>query len=471
MGRILIVEDDEGLRHLTQVQLERSGHQTLVAVDVAEAQATLRAEPFDLVISDLNLPDLSGIDLLKHIRCEYPETAVVIMTAYGTIESAVEAMRLGGYDYITKPVHPDALKLLVSRALERRNLIDEVRLLRSTVKQKYGFENIIGQSPGLMRVLETAAMVASTDATVLIRGETGTGKELLAKAIHFSSTRRDGPFVIINCGSIPRELLESELFGHIRGSFTGAMTHKRGKVEIADGGTLLLDEIGEMPLDLQVRILRLVEEHEIEKVGATKPLKVDVRILAATHRDLEKLVAQGTFREDLYYRLAVIPLMLPPLRERQDDIPVLVDQFFHRSAHKHGRHGLQLPMSLLPYFKNHPWPGNVRELENALERIVLLARSDHVTVADLPEHLRRGPAVPDSPRASLGTEGLSLESVEREMIVQALRKFNWNQTQAARYLDISRKTLMYRIAKYGIEKEGLEGIPGKDKKATSQADQ
>jgi two-component system NtrC family response regulator len=461
MGRILIVEDDDALRRVTQGQLEKNGHQTLAAVDVAEALGILRAEPFDLVLSDLNLPDSNGIELLKHVRCEYPETAVIIMTAYGTIETAVEAIRLGGFDYITKPVHPDGLKLLINRALERRNLLDEVRLLRSAVNQKYGFENILGHSPTLMRVLETAALVASTDATVLIRGETGTGKELLAKAIHFSSTRRDRPFVLINCGSIPRELLESELFGHIKGSFTGAMTHKRGKVEIADGGTLMLDEIGEMPLDLQVRILRLVEEHEIEKVGATKPLKVDVRILAATHRDLETLVAQGTFREDLYYRLAVIPVALPPLRERQEDIPLLVEHFFRRCAVKHGRNNLQLPAGLMPYFKKHSWPGNVREMENVLERIVLLSRSDHVTVADLPDYLRHGPAIVESPGVSLGTEGLSLESVEREMIVQALRKFNWNQTQAARYLDISRKTLMYRIAKYGIEKEGIEGMPAR----------
>jgi len=459
MGRILVVEDDESLRRVIQAQLERSGYQTAVAIHVAEALETLRRDPTDLVISDLNLPDMSGMELLARVRVLYPETAVIIMTAFGTIETAVQAMRMGAYDYITKPLHPDELKLLVNRVLERRRLIDEVRLLRSAIDQKYGFENIIGQSRALLQVLESAARVASTDAIVLIGGETGTGKELLAKAIHFSSQRRERPFVIINCGSIPRDLLESELFGHVKGSFTGAVTHKRGKVEIADGGTVMLDEIGEMPLELQVRILRLVENREIEKVGATVPLKVDVRIVAATHRNLEALVAQGTFREDLYYRLAVIPILLPPLRDRPEDIPLLVEHFFHSTKLKHGKSDLRLPMSLMPYFANYSWPGNVRELENVIERIVLLSRSDDVGLADLPDYLRLGRS-PVEPPQLLDTEGLSLEVVEREMIVQALRKFNWNQTQAARSLDISRKTLMYRIAKYGIEKGDLE--PGAD---------
>jgi two-component system NtrC family response regulator len=455
MGRILVVEDDEALKRVAQGQLERNGHQTAAAMDVAEALDVLRRQPVDLVLSDLHLPDMSGMELLKRVRMEYPETAVVIMTAYGTIETAIEATRMGAYDYITKPIHPDELKTLVNRVLERRQLIDEVRVLRSTVDEKYGFQNIIGRSPSLMQVLESAALVANSDATVLIRGETGTGKELLAKAIHFNSLRRERPFVIINCGSIPRELLESELFGHVKGSFTGALAHKRGKVETADGGTVMLDEIGEMPLELQVRILRLVEEHEIEKVGGTAPIKVDVRILAATHRDLESSVAQGAFREDLYYRLSVIPLTLPPLRERPEDVPVLLDHFFQISRLKHGRPGLRLPPSLKPYFVNYSWPGNVREMENLLERLVLLARSDEITANDLPEHIRGGRTPSEHPKIAQEYEGMSLEAVEREMIVQALRKFNWNQTQAAHYLDISRKTLMYRIAKYGIEKESF----------------
>jgi two-component system NtrC family response regulator len=460
MGRILVVDDDESLRRVTQAQLRRSGHDTSAAADVSEALGILRRQPMDLVITDLNLPDLSGIELLKSLRAEYPETAVAIVTAYGTIETAVDAIKLGAYDYITKPVHPEELRALVARVLERHRLIEEVRSLRTTLDRKYGFENIIGVSPNLLQVLQSAAAVAHADATVLVLGETGTGKELLAKAIHFNSPRRERPFVIISCGSIPRELLESELFGHIKGSFTGAFAHKKGKVEMADGGTVFLDEIGEMPMELQVRVLRLVEEHEIEKVGATTSQRVNVRIIAATHRNLEARVAEGLFREDLYYRLAVVPIVLPPLRDRKEDIPDLIGEFFKRSKHKHGKPGLSMPSHLMPYFVDYRWPGNIRELENLVERIVLLSRSDTVTWSDLPEHLRpraaaevpRPPALIEPGSSAIET-GQGLEAVEREMIVQALRKFDWNQTQAARHLAVSRKTLMYRIAKHGIEKE------------------
>lgn len=466
MGRILVVEDDESLGRVTQAQLQRIGYDTALAKDVAQAIDFLSREPRDLVICDLNLPDKSGMDLLKKIQVEFAETAVVIVTAYGTIETAVEAIKSGAYDYITKPVHPDELKALVYRVLERHRLIEEVRALRTTVDRKYGFQNIIGTSCALIHVLDSAASVAHSDATILILGETGTGKELLAKAIHFNSPRRERPFVIVSCGSIPRELLESELFGHIKGSFTGAFTHKKGKVEIADGGTVFLDEIGEMPLDLQVRVLRLVQEHEIEKIGAASSQKVNVRIIAATHRDLERRVAEGLFREDLYYRLAVIPIMLPPLRDRKDDIPLLVDEFFERNKHKNGKPGLRLPSSLMAYFEDYRWPGNVRELENLVERIVVLCRSDTVSLTDLPERLIGDrAAAAETAEIPLETQGLSLEAMERGMIVQALRKFDWNQTQAARHLEISRKTLMYRIAKYGIEREFTESRPNEHGRA------
>lgn len=461
-GHILVVEDDESMGRLTQAHLESLGYNVSVAVDVAQALEILVRHPHDVVITDLNLPDLSGLDLLQKIRANFPETAVIIVTAFGTIETAVEAIKYGAYDYVPKPVHPDELESLVSRILERQNLLQEVRILRSSIDRKYGFENIIGNSPALLGVLDSAIAVAHTDTTVLIRGETGTGKELLAKAIHFNSPRRDRMFVVINCGSIPRDLLESELFGHIKGSFTGAYSHKKGKVEIADGGTVFLDEIGEMPLDLQVRVLRLVQEHEIEKIGATNTIKVDVRILAATHRNLESRVAEGSFREDLYYRLNVIPITLPPLRDRRDDIPVLIGDFFERAKRKYAKPDLLLPLHLMSKFMNYRWPGNVRELENLVERIVLLARSDEVTLDNLPENVRRAqPAVEwnfleeqSTPsEVPVGVDGLTLEGVERELIVRSLRKFDWNQTQAARHLDISRKTLMYRIAKYGIEKD------------------
>src|SRR6478672_10802426 len=279
------------------------------------------------------------------------------MTAFGTVQTAVEAMKAGAYDYLTKPIHPYELKSLVKRSLEHHRLLEEVQVLRSCLDEKFGFEAIIGSSPALLRALDVAARVSSTDATILIYGETGTGKELVAKAIHLRSARRDRPFMTINCGAIPRELLESELFGHVKGSFTGALTHKKGKVEMADGGTVLLDEIGEMPLELQVRILRLIQEREIEKVGATAPTKVDVRLIAATHRDLAAMVKQGSFREDLYYRLLVVPIRLPALRERAEDIEELVQHFFHKHREKHGRTELTLRSEVVQHCLEYTWPG------------------------------------------------------------------------------------------------------------------
>ena len=460
LGRILVVEDDESLRRVTQAQLQKCRYETAVAGDAAEALEILGTDPKELVLADLNLPGMSGLELLRKIRSDYPETTVVMVTAFGSIETAVEAMKSGAYDYLTKPVHPDELRAVVSRVLERHRLIEEVRVLRSTLDQKYGFENVIGRSTALMQVLDAASRVAHSDATVLILGETGTGKELLAKAIHFNSARRQHPFVTINCGSIPHELLESELFGHIKGSFTGAMAHKKGKVEIADGGTVFLDEIGEMPPDLQVRVLRLIQEREIEKVGSTNAQKVDVRIIAATHRNLKALVAGGEFREDLYYRLAVIPIELPPLRNRHGDVPEFVREFFERSKNKHARPDLVLPPSLIPYFESYSWPGNVRELENVIERIVLLCRSDEVTLADLPDSVRQSFSAPEPPKLpTVLATGIGLEAAERELIVSALRLHNWNQSQAARHLNISRKTLLYRMAKHKIEKDFVSPPP------------
>jgi DNA-binding NtrC family response regulator len=454
-GRILVVEDDENLRRVTSANLQKSGYETFAARDVVEALEFLHAQHVHLVLTDLNLPGESGLDLLRKVRLDYPETVVVLITAFGSVETAVEAMRSGAYDYLTKPVNPEALRALVRRVFERQQLMDEVKHLRSAVHQKYGFENIIGRSGKFLNVIETAARVAATNATILIRGETGTGKEVLAKAIHFNSPRRSYPFAVINCGSIPRELLESELFGYAKGAFTGALTHKMGKVEAANGGTVFLDEIGEMPLDLQVRMLRLVQEHEIEKVGGVSRTKVDVRIIAATHRNLEAMVADGTFREDLYYRLAVIPITIPPLRERADDIPDFVLEFFTRSKNKHQRPGMRLPDSLMPYFVNYRWPGNVRELENVIEWLVLMSRSEEVTVDDLPECLnpRRSAAPARSPTAPGFT---SLADAERRLIVDALKECNGNRAKAARQLKISRKTLLCRIAKHGIRIEGAE---------------
>jgi two-component system NtrC family response regulator len=448
-GRILIVEDDDNLRRLTQIQLNKAGFEVNGAVDVRQALEIMMNSPADLVISDLNLPGESGLELLKRVRIDYPDTTVVIVTAYGTVQTAVEAMRSGAYDYLAKPVRPLDLESVVNRAMERHKLMDEVRLLRS-INLKSGFENIVGHSSGLMHVLEAAARVAVTDATVLIEGETGTGKELLSRAIHNNSLRKARPFVVINCGAIPHDLLESELFGHLRGSFTGAFTHKKGKVEIADGGTVFLDEISEMPMSLQVRILRLIQEREIEKVGGSGPTPVDVRIIAATNRDLTSLIRAGTFREDLYFRLAVVPLTLPPLRDRSEDIPEFVLEFFSRSTRKHNRPDLHLPYSLLPLFSSYEWPGNIRQLQNAVERMVVLSPGPEITVADLPEFLRASCDPTDSEISIRGAEGMTLDNVERQLISQALGKCDWNQSQAARHLGVTRKKLIGRMTKYGL---------------------
>jgi two-component system NtrC family response regulator len=395
---------------------------------------------------------MSGLELLKQIHSQYPQLIIIMLTAFGTVDTAVEAMKTGAYDYLTKPVHPDEMSVVVRRALDHVRLVEQVRTLRLSLNQKYGFENILGRSPALLEVLDMAERAAHSSSTVLIRGETGTGKELLARAIHFNSSRSDSPLVTINCGAIPKELLESELFGHRRGSFTGAVGDKKGRIELADGGTLFLDEIGEMSPDLQVKLLRLIQEGEIEKIGSEARIKVDVRIIAATHRELQAMIEDGSFREDLYYRLAVIPLVMPSLRERSEDIPDLVQHFFRKSQDKNKRTDLAMPPALLPYFTRYRWPGNVRELENVVERIVVLARGGDIAVEDLPLFLRQEKAGIDALEIDLPPQGVSLEAIEKELILRALRMCDWNQTRAARYLDISRKTLIYRIEKHGIQR-------------------
>jgi DNA-binding NtrC family response regulator len=465
--KVLVIDDDASLRRVMEMQLEEIGCKVVAVASGNDALAVLEEVAPALVITDLKIPGMSGLDLLKLLRADHPELTVIMVTAYGTVRTAVEAMKAGAFDYLTKPIDYDELALVVNRALEHQQLLEEVRNLRHTLDAKYGFESIIGRSKALLRVLEMTSRVAQTDSIALIRGETGTGKELLAKAIHQNSRRKNGPFVTINCGAIPNNLLESELFGYTKGAFTGAILAKKGRVETADGGTLFLDEIGELPLDLQIKLLRLIQQGEIEKIGASESSKVDVRIIAATHRNLQALIEDGTFREDLYYRLAVIPLELPPLRERIEDIPELVQHLFIGSKQKHGRAELQLPDSLLPGFSNYDWPGNIRELENIIERLVVLAVGDKISADDLPEFLRRESSLPDLIRVDLSPQGISLEAIEKDLILKALKRFNWNQTQAARYLDISRRTLNYRMEKHGIRKDIVEndGVPPDETKS------
>ncbi len=459
--RILVVDDDASLRRVTQVQLEDEGYSVTVAVSGEEAKVILERKPQDLVITDLSMPGISGVELLRHIRSEYPDTVVVLITAFGSVETAVEAMKLGAYDYITKPVNPESLRMVVARALEHLSLREEVQTLRRTLDQRPGFQNIVGGSDALTYALDMAARAAQSDVTVLIHGDTGTGKELVARGIHCNSRRKSKPFVTVNCGAIPRDLLESELFGYVKGAFTGAATHKKGKIESAEGGTVFLDEIGELAPELQIKLLRLIQEHEIEKVGETGRIQVDVRIIAATHRNLLTMVADGGFREDLFYRLNVVPIELPPLRERSGDIAELVQHFFKMARDKQGRPNLKLPMSLLPCFSAYRWPGNVRELENVIERLVVLAAGDEIIFEDLPETLRTQRPALDTLQIELPAHGISLEAVEKELIAQALNRFQGNQTQAARYLDLSRKTLIYRMEKYGLRGEPEVGDDSK----------
>jgi two-component system NtrC family response regulator len=437
------------------MQLEEAGYEVEAAGDGEQARAIIDERRPRLVITDLRMPCADGMDLLRYIRESTQETTVIMITAFATVETAVAAMKAGAYDYITKPIDYEALVLAVHRAMERQTLLEEVRNLRAALDQKYGFENIVGKSKALLRVLELASRVAQRDSTVLVRGETGTGKELLARAIHHNSRRKSQPFVTINCGAIPGELLEAELFGYTRGSFSGAYAAKAGRIEMADGGTLFLDEVGELSVDMQVKLLRLLQHGELDKIGSTTARTVDVRVLAATNRNLHAMIEDGTFREDLYYRLAVVPLELPPLRERREDIPELVQYLFRKHKERHDLPGLRLASSVFPYLNAYRWPGNVRELENVVERLVVLSAGDVVTEDDLPPELSHMPATRESLELHLPDEGISLEGVERELLLRALEKFSWNQTQAARYLDISRRTLIYRMEKHGLARQGV----------------
>jgi two-component system NtrC family response regulator len=456
--RLLIVEDDEALRRVMHIQLAREGYEVSSAGSSEEAISLLDKTAYQLVIADLNLPGLSGLELLKVIRLDHPQTTVLVMTAYATVQTAVDAMKIGAYDYVTKPINAFDLKTLVKRSLDHQKLMDEVQSLRSTLDRKQGFEEIIGESKILLETLDMAARVAATDATVLISGETGTGKELVARAIHSRSSRRTRPFVTINCGAIPRELLESELFGYVKGAFTGAIGHKKGKIEAADGGTVFLDEIGEMPLELQVHVLRLIQERELEKIGASAPTKVDVRIIAATHRNLAQMAKEGQYREDLYYRLLVVPIRMPALRERNGDIEKLAQHFFVKFRARHGRLDLTMSPEVLHYLYEYWWPGNVRELENTLERMVLLARGTELSVSDLPDYLMPATKAPSAAPLPQEQGATTLQAFERQMILDALKQCGGNQTATARQLGISRRTLAYRLEKYGVQGDTLKAL-------------
>jgi DNA-binding NtrC family response regulator len=450
---ILLVDDDESLRRIAEYNLRADGYEVVTAPDGRAAIQRFQEGPVDLVLTDVRMPEMDGVELMTRLKAMQPDLPVIVLTAHATIDSAVEAMKVGAFDYLTKPFSRDQLKAAVRKALELGALAIENRQLRQFVRERFSFTNMIAGSRAMRAVTDTASRVAGSDTTVLLEGESGTGKELLAKAIHVNSGRSRGPFVTVNCAAIPENLLESELFGHRRGAFTGAVADKPGKFEVANRGTIFLDEVGELPLLLQVKILRVLQEREVDKVGENRPSKVDVRVVAATNRDLEKLTADGGFREDLYYRLAVVSIRVPPLRERSDDIPLLVDHFLAKHAERLGCPRPDVDKRVYSAFSVYAWPGNIRELENVIERALVLDRDGALGLDDLPERLTsRGQRIGNL-RIELPDEGISLEDVEKELLLAALEKHNWNQTRAAAYLNITRSTLLYRMQKFSLERE------------------
>lgn len=449
--RILLIDDDDSLRRVTEFTLQEAGYTVFCAKSGEEGLRRFVEDEPGIVITDIQMPGLSGYDVLRQVKSQRPETIVVVITAFATIEKAVEAMKLGAFDYLTKPFSRDQLRLCVERALTVAGLQAENLRLRETLQDRCDFSRLVGNSEPMRHVFDIVRRVAASEATVLICGESGTGKELIARALHQGSERHDGPFVAVNCAALPSELLESELFGHRRGAFTGAIKDHKGKFELADGGTLFLDEIGELPVELQPKLLRALQEREIEPLGGSRR-RVDVRLVAATNRDLDGAMQQGRFREDLYYRLAVILIDIPSLRERPEDIPLLVQHFLQR----HGGEGLQLDSAALRRLCEYDWPGNVRELENAVERMILLRRNDHLDIEDLPAKIvgssGQGRAEGGGRVVNLPDDGYSLEEIEKEAVLEALLRCHNNQTKAAAFLRIPRHTLLYRMEKFGIHK-------------------
>jgi len=444
-AKILVIDDDTSLRRVLEYNLQEEGYEVQAASSGEEGLYLFGQSRPDLVITDMKMSGMDGLMVLKSVKELAPESLVIIITAFGTVDVAVEAMKSGAYDYITKPFNRDELRLTVKKALQFSGLAEENRRLKSELSDKADFRTIVGSSEAMERVFDVIRKVADTEAAVLITGESGTGKELVARSIHANSSRRDAPFVAINCAAIPRDLLESELFGHVKGAFTGAVRDKTGKFQLAEGGTLFLDEVGDLPVELQPKLLRALQEREVEPVGGTKVQKLDVRIVSATNLDIDKAMGDGTFREDLYYRLAVIPIHLPPLRERRKDIPLLIRYF----CGKHGSDKITFDKDALETLVTYPWPGNVRELENSVERLLIMRNGDVISLSDLPDKLRKNGAA-GSAIINLPDEGYSLEQLEREVVVEALERNAWNQTAAARFLRIPRHTLIYRIEKYGI---------------------
>ncbi|CAN5392146.1 sigma-54 dependent transcriptional regulator [soil metagenome] len=444
---ILLADDDDNLRRVLEYQLTEAGFEIQTAKDGAEALKIFNSNDFDCVITDLRMPKVSGLEFLEKIKSADAEIPVIVITAFGEVETAVTAMKAGAFDYINKPFNRDEILLTIERAVNFSETKNENRQLRELVDKQFRLENVIGDSAKMREVLDLVGRVSRSDATVLISGESGTGKELVAKGIHFAGKRAKNAFIPINCAAIPENLIEAELFGYKKGSFTGAMSDTKGKFEAANGGTLFLDEISAMPLDVQPKLLRVLQEQEIVRVGENVPRPIDVRIIAATNQNLEKMIEEGTFREDLYFRLAVVPVHLPTLRARREDIPLLINHFFKISKEKHDFKNLKIAREVFDALSNYAFPGNVRELENLVERMVVLSNEQNLTLADVPEYVKKPSQNFGNVRFELPAENISLDDVERDIINHALDMHDGNQSQTARYLGITRSALIYRMQK------------------------
>lgn len=453
--RILLVDDEESIREVLSIMLHREGYQVDAVSDGQQAVERLKDHGYDLVISDIKMPRLNGFELLAHIKERFPDTAVIMITAFSTTEEAVEAMKNGAYDYIIKPFKNEEIRLVVQNALERKALRQENLQLKKELGKRYSFCSLIGKSKAMQEIYALIEKVAASKANVMVAGESGTGKELVARAIHYNSDRRDKPIVPINCGAIPENLLESELFGHEKGSFTGAIQQKAGLFEMANGGTIFLDEIGELPPMMQVKLLRVLQEREFRRVGGTKDIKIDARVVTATNKDLVEEVAKGTFREDLFYRLNVICLTLPPLRDRRVDIPLLIDHFYEKMT---GHKGVKISDGAMRRLLDYNWPGNIRELENVIERCVVLGQSDELTVDCLPAQFRSEGLPSEGGLQQIPDTGLDLDgylgTIEKDILLKALDKTGGVRKKAAELLGITFRSIRYRLAKYGVESEG-----------------
>jgi two-component system response regulator PilR (NtrC family) len=461
--RVLVVDDESSMREMLRIVLSREGYDVVVAASGTEAIATLQAQPFDLLLSDIRMPDMSGVDVLRAAKQIDANIVAFMMTAFASTETAVEAMRLGASDYFIKgDFKLDELRLKVRQHLETRQLREENLLLKRALNSRYEFSNILGRSDAMQQVFATIRTVAGTSSTVLITGESGTGKELVARAVHFNSLRRDRPFVAVNCGAVPETLLESELFGHVRGAFTGAHANKKGLLEAADGGTIFLDEIGEMPPSMQVKLLRVLQDHRFRRLGGTEEAQADVRVIAATNQDLSRMVAEGRFREDLYYRLNVLSIALPSLRDRREDIPLLAEHFLQQFASQMGKRVQTISAEAMQRLQAHVWRGNVRELQNAMERAVALEQTEAILPESLPEEVRRAAdaapaaaksATSDEEFPALG-EGFDLEAkgeaFYRHYIALALERAGGVQVKAAEMLGMSFRSFRYYVKKFNL---------------------